>query len=168
MYAWQLAAAGIVTSFLGSKASAKAGEEAAEAQQNAYEIETHLKMAAVAAQTESILAAKDENYDRTVQRMSAVTREAMVNRGRLAASMGESGIAGNSVSNLFLQTFAAEAQARGQEIYNLSSKNKQANRDIRSAQAGLQINTRPANYDSTADTLKFASDALSIASNFIP
>ena len=161
-----VAVAGLAMSAASSSASKKAGKEAAEAQKEAWEIETQLKLGAVQAQTESIVASKQEDYDATVSRMSEITRQAMMTRGRIAAGMGEAGVAGNTVSRIFMSSFFEEARARGQEIYNLDKKNKQANRDIRGVQSGLQLGTKPAGYNTTGDNLKFASNALQIVGNY--
>lgn len=161
--AWQLAVAGMAASFLSSQSSSKAGKAAAKAQEKAWKIEQQLKLGAVQAQTDALIASKQEGFDKAVSNMSQVSREAMMTRGRLASSAGESGLAGVSVSSLFGASFLAEAEARGQEIYNLDKFNKQINREIRGVQSGLMLGAQPSKYDSTGDTMKFLSDSLSIA-----
>lgn len=164
-YFW-IAAAGLALSAYSAYSSAQAGDAAAEDAQEAYEIDRQMKLGATMAQTDSLIASKDEAQDKAVAEMSEMTRQAMMTRGRIAASSGESGLGGGSVAQVFITSYFAEATARGQQIYNLDKFNRQVNRDIRAVQSGLQIGSRPAGYNSTGDALRFASSALSVADNY--
>ena len=165
LYVWQLAAAALVMQGASMMSSRKAGKAAAEDAQEAWEMEQQMKLNAMMAQTDSLLASKQEAGDKTVAEMSEMTRQAVMTRGRIAASAGESGMGGGSVAQVFLSSYFEEARARGQQIYNLDKFNKQVHRDITAVQSGLQIGSRPAGYNGTGDALRFASSALSIANN---
>lgn len=163
LYIWQIAAAGLIMQGASMLSSRKAGKAAAADAEEAWEVEQQMKLGAMIAQTDSLLASKQEMQDKTVDEMSEMTRQAVMTRGRISASAGESGLGGASVSQLFMTAFFEEARARGQQIYNLDKFNEQVNRDISAVQSGLQIGSRPAGYNSTGDALRFASSALSIA-----
>lgn len=161
------AAASLATSAYGASQSAKAGEASAEAQQEAYAAEQELKKQAVAAQTESLLAAKSQAYDKAVSTMTDTSRQAMMQRGRMMAAAGEGGAAGSSVTSIIQSSFFEEAKARGEEIYNLDKYNEQVHRDIRGVQTGLMLGKGPSDYDSSGDYMQFASSALSIGSSYL-
>jgi len=161
-----IAIAGIGASLWGSSKASKANKKAAKAQQEAFDLQAAMKRGAVKAQTDSLVASKTEAQDKAVAEMSEMTRQAMIARGRLAASAGEAGVAGGSIATLFMNSFYEEARARGQQLYNFDKFNLQVNRDIRGVQSGLQIGARPAGYNSTGDAIQFVSSALSIAGNY--
>lgn len=168
MYWVQLAfaAGSLALGAYGASQSGKAGEAAAKAQQEAFAAEQELKKQAVQAQTESLLAAKDQAYHKAVSTMSEQTRQAMMQRGRMRAAAGEAGIAGGPVTSIIMTSYFEEAKARGEEIYNLDKYNEQVHRDIRGVQTGLMLGKGPSDYDSTGDWLGFASQALSIGSSY--
>lgn len=91
-------------------------------------------------QVNSILDAKTEAEQKAVQNMSVMARQAAIERGRILAGAGEAGVAGGSISSQLLASYQHEAQARGEEVYNLKAYKRQANRDIAAVEAGLQIN----------------------------
>jgi hypothetical protein len=99
-----------------------------------------LTRAATETQIETITASKTEAENKSVQAMSKMARQAMIERGRILAGAGEAGVAGGSVAGALLQTFQYEAENRGEELYNLAAYKRQANREITSAEAGLQVN----------------------------
>ena len=161
------AGASLAVGAFSAYSSSKAGAEQAEAQEDAYEREAELKLQAINAQVDDINARRQEEFDVAASQYSETTRQAMINRGRLAAAASDGGVAGSSISGVYMATFLEQARAQGQEISNFKSKNEQLNRDIRAVQIGLDMPTRPsAGYDSTGDWLGFASDALTIGNKY--
>lgn len=166
-FAAAMAVAGLAVS-AGSAYSAHQGaaKDAEEAEQFA-ERDAGFALAGQHAQIDSIEAARTEQTDKTTESMSAVTQQAMIERGRIMAGAGESGVAGPSVAEAMMTTFLAEQKARGAETSNLRLSNRQANRDIRAIQAGAQATPRFNGPSTTASVLKFAGDALSIGSAYL-
>ena len=125
MYWVQLAMAGasMAVSAYGASKSAAAGEKAAEEAREQWEAEQELKKQSVAAQIESLQAAKGQAFDKTVATMSDMTRTAMMQRGRMRAAAGEGGVAGSAVTSVIMTSYFEEAKARGEEIYNLDKYN---------------------------------------------
>jgi len=102
--------------------------------------DAELQRMATEATIESIVASKAESEAATAVKMSDVSRQAAMARGRILAAAGEAGVAGASISDQLLANYAGESESRGREMYNLRSTKKQLNRDIRSAELGLQVN----------------------------
>lgn len=160
------AAAGFAVSLFGASSSSKSQKKAAKAQQRAYEMETEMKLQAVKAQVEDINARREEEAGATADRMGEIARQALISRARYAAAASDGGLAGTTISGIYMATYLEEARARGHEIKNFESKNKQLNRDIRAAKTGLQVQPRPSSADTTATWVDFASQALTIGHTY--
>lgn len=144
------------------------GNEAAKNAKDSAKHDAELIRAATEAQVDSILAAKDEAQASAVNQMSEIARAAAVQRARIITAAGEAGIAGASPAKQLLGAFYQEAQAKGHEMYNLGAYKEQANRDIRAAEAGLQVNLpKYQNTQPSIGSQLFAGalEALSIYSN---
>ena len=148
--------------FFGAKKADKKAEERAE-----HDAELIKQQAEF--QIDAILEGKEEAEKATIEKMSDLTRRAMIERGRILASAGEAGRAGASVSGQMLMTFQDEATAKGRELYNLSAKKRQLSRDVGAVQAGLQVNLpRAEKLAPSLGTSIFAgaTQALQIANQF--
>lgn len=128
-----LQAAGLGVSYFGAQEAEKDAKARA-----AHDTELIRHQAEV--QTNTILEARTEAEKKAVQNMSVMARQAAIQRGRILAGAGEAGVAGGSVSGQLLQSYQHEAQARGEEIYNLKAYKRQTVRDIAAVEAGLQVN----------------------------
>lgn len=128
-----ISAASSAVGFLGAKNADKKAKQ--QARQDA-ELARH----ATEVQIESIVAAKEESENATELRMSDISRQAAIARGRILAAAGEANVSGASISDQLLTSFAEESNARGRELYNLSATKRQYSRDISAAEAGLAVN----------------------------
>lgn len=127
------------------------GKEAESNAKDKVKHDAELVRAQTEAQVDSILAQKDEAQNQAVEKMSDIARSAAIQRARIITAAGEAGVAGASPSKQLLGSFYSEAKARGAELYNLGAYKRQANRDIRSAEAGLQVNLP--RYQSTGPSI---------------
>lgn len=130
--------------------------------------DAELAKAATEATIESIVDAKSESEKAAATKMSDISRQAAMARGRILAAAGEAGVAGASISDQLLTNYAGEAEGRGRTLYNLRSTKKQYNRDIRAAEMGLAVNMPRAEKlapSAGAASLNAAAQMLSIGFN---
>lgn len=117
-----------------------AGQDAKKKAKQQAKADAELARHAAEVQINTILDQKTEAEKKAVQNMSLMARESAMQRGRILAGAGEAGIAGGSVSSSLLASYQSEAEARGNELYNLDAYRRQSARQIEAAKAGLAAN----------------------------